>query len=86
MSKFEYVPLYLPKPLVEEMEIWRQAYCAAYNRTLSYGEMIRGMIDCLSETEPAVVDEMEAILDRNPELEKKMYVYRSNPGEDAESE
>ena len=86
MAKIEYAIMNLSKALVDELEIWLQAYCAAYNRTVSYGEMIRGMIDCLSETEPAVVDEMSAILDRNPELEKKMYVYRSKPGEDAESE
>ena len=86
MSKFEYVPLYLPKPLVEEMEIWRQAYCNVFKKTVSYGEMIRGMLESVDETDPAIVDELGAILDRNPELERKMCVYRSNPGEDAESE
>jgi hypothetical protein len=45
MAKIEYTPLNLPKTLVEELKIWRLAFCSAYGKTVSYGEMIRGMLD-----------------------------------------
>lgn len=85
MAKIEYTPLNLPKTLVEELKIWRLAFCAAYGKTVSYGEMIRSMIDSLDETDRNVVDELDNILSKHPELEEKMVVYRSFPGQDEES-
>ena len=84
MAKIEYTPLNLPKTLVEELKVWRLAFCAAYGKTVSYGEMIRGMLDSLEDSDPAVVDELETILKKHPELEDKMVVYRNMPGEDAQ--
>ena len=85
MAKIEYTPLNLPKTLVEELKIWRLAFCAAYGKTVSYGEMIRSMIDSLDESDRNVVDELDNILSKHPELEEKMVVYRSLPGQDEES-
>jgi hypothetical protein len=46
--------------------------------------MIRGMLDSLEDSDPAVVDELGIILAKHPELEEKMVVYRSIAGQDAE--
>ena len=85
MAKIEYTPLNLPKALVEELKIWRLAFCSAYGKTVSYGEMIRGMLDSLEDSDPAVVDELGSILAKHPELEDKMMVYRSIAGQDSKS-
>ncbi|MBQ6044237.1 MAG: hypothetical protein IJL42_01785 [Bacteroidales bacterium] len=85
MAKIEYTPLNLPKTLVEELKVWRLAFCAAYGKTVSYGQMIRGMLDSLEDSDPAVVDELGSILAKHPELEDKMMVYRSIAGQDSKS-
>lgn len=82
MAKIEYTPLNLPKTLVEELKVWRLAFCAAYGKTVSYGEMIRGMLDSLEDSDPAVVDELGTILHKHPELEDTMVVYRNLPGQE----
>ena len=82
MSKIEYTPLNLPKTLVEELKVWRLAFSAAYGKTVSYGEMIRGMLDSLEDSDPAVVEELDAIVSRHPELATKRAQYHSFPGED----
>lgn len=83
MSKIEYSPLNLPKALVEELKVWRMAFGAAYGKTVSYGEMIRGMLDGLEDTDPGVVEELDRLLVKHPELQDKMSSYRSLPGQDA---
>lgn len=47
--------------------------------------MTRRLLDCLDDTEPAVVDELDRILKKHPELDDKMIVYRNQPGTDPES-
>lgn len=85
MAKIEYTPLNLPKTLVEELKIWRLAFCSAYGRTVSYGEMIRSMLDSMEDSDPGVLDELGRIIEKHPELEEKMAVYRNTPGQEAES-
>lgn len=51
------------------------AFNASYGRTVSYGEMIRGMLDSLEDTEPGVYDELTHLIKRHPELMEKMAVY-----------
>ena len=34
MAKIEYTPLNLPKALVEELKIWRLAFCASFPRVI----------------------------------------------------
>ena len=75
MTKIEYTPLNLPKSLVEELKVWRMAFCASYGRTMSYGEIIRGMLDSLEDSDPAVVSELDLILEKHPELRDKMGAY-----------
>ena len=82
MTRIEYTPLNLPKGLVEELKVWKMAFTAAYGRNVSYGEMIRGMLDTLEESDPAVVQELDAILTRHPELAGKMGEDQSLPGQD----
>ena len=82
MAKIEYTPLNLPKDLVEELKIWKMAFTAAYGRTVSYGEMIRGMLDSLEDSDPGVVEELEAIVNRHPELLEKLNEYHGLSSEE----
>lgn len=72
MAKNGYTTLNLPTSLVEELKVWRMAFSASYGKSVSYGEMIRGMIDSLSETTPGVVDELNSIVTKHPELKEKI--------------
>lgn len=72
MAKIEYATLNLPKALVEEMKIWRMAFCAAYGKTVSYGQMIRGMLDSIEMSNPAVHEELCTLVKKHPELVEKL--------------
>ena len=72
MAKTEYTALNLPKVLVEEMKLWRMAFCASYGKQVSSGEMLRGMLDSLGNSEPGVVAEMDRLIKNHPELAEKM--------------
>lgn len=75
MSK-NYTTLNLPTALVEELKIWRLAFTAAYGKNISYAQMIRGMLDSLEDTDPGVVEELDLIMKRHPELMEKMANYK----------
>lgn len=81
MAKNGYTTLNLPTSLVEELKVWRLAFNASYGRTVSYGEMIRGMLDSLEDTEPGVVEELNGIIGRHPELMERMMNYRGKDSE-----
>lgn len=83
MTKIEYTPLNLPKALVEELKVWRMAFSACAAKPVSYAEMIRGMLDSLEDTEPDVVEELDQIVKKHPELLDKLSNYRSLVGQDA---
>ncbi len=72
MAKITYTPLNLPEQLVEELKLWKQAYSIAYMRPVSYAEMIRRMLDSLPATDPGIVEEMEGIIHRHPELGERL--------------
>lgn len=74
MSK-NYTTLNLPTSLVEELKIWRLAFTASYGKSVSYAQMIRGMLDSLPDTEPSVVEELDGMLKRHPELQEKLARY-----------
>lgn len=74
MAKNGYTTLNLPTSLVEELKIWRMAYCSAYGRTVSYSEMLRGMLDTLDKFEPGVVEELERIIEKHPDLGEKVVI------------
>lgn len=59
-----------------------KAFCASYGKTVSYGEMIRSMLDSMEESDPGVLDELGRILEKHPELYEKMAVYRNLPGQE----
>lgn len=82
MAKIEYSPLNLPKGLIEELKVWKMAFTASYGRTVSYGEMIRGMLDSLEDSDPSVVKELDAIVNRHPELLEKLSDYRGLSSEE----
>ena len=72
MAKTGYSTLNLPKSLVEELKVWRMAFCAAYGKQVSYGEMIRGMLDSLEDSDPGVVEELDRLVKKHPELRERM--------------
>lgn len=75
MPKKGYTAINLPATLIEELKVWKMAFSASYGRTVSYAEMIRGMLDSLEDTEPGVVAEMDEILKKHPKLAEKMMNY-----------
>lgn len=75
MAKNGYTTLNLPTTLVEELKIWRMAFCAAYGKQVSYSEMLRGMLDSLEDSDPGVVEEMDRLVKKHPDLEEKMGKY-----------
>ena len=76
MAKNGYKTLNLPASLVDELGIWKMAFAAAYGRQVSYGKMIRGMLNSLEDSDPGVIEELDAIVKRHPELLNKLSVYR----------
>lgn len=73
-----YTTLNLPTALVEELKVWRMAFNNAYGKTVSYGEMLRGMLDSMGQIDPSVVDELNTIIKKHPDLEAKMANYRGS--------
>ena len=74
MAKNGYTTLTLPTALVEELKIWRMAFGASYGKEVSYGEMIRSMLDSLEVTEPGVVQELEHMVARHHEYMKRLVI------------
>lgn len=72
----EYVSVELPSALVCELDVWRKAYCRSYGRDdVTYAFMIRGMLDCLEETEPGVFGELEGMMEEDPSIVSLMGGY-----------
>lgn len=82
MRKYSYQALNLPSALVEELKVWRQAYMLAYGRTVSYGEIIRGLLDGLDTMEPDVVSYMDMLVKGHPELAAKVGRYKGAESEE----
>ena len=82
MAKNGYTTLNLPTALVEELKVWKMAFSASYGRPMSYGEMLRGMLDSLEDSDPGVVEELDRIVKKHPELEEKMGRFTSENVED----
>ncbi len=85
MAKNGYKTLNLPAALVDELGVWKMAFEASYGKPVTYGEIIRGMIDSLEDTEPGVVEELDWIIKRHPELADKIANYRGAEDEKAEA-
>lgn len=81
MAKNGYTTLNLPSALVEELKVWRLAFNASYGKVVTYGEMIRGMLDCLKDTEPGVFEELENLLTKHPDLMERMANFRCSQDE-----
>lgn len=65
----DYTPINLPKKLVEELKVWKQAFGIAYSDpSFSYERMIRIMLDSLHLIEPGVVDELKRLTEKNSAL------------------
>lgn len=86
MAKNGYTTLNLPTALVEELKVWKMAFSASYGRLMSYGEMLREMLDSLEDSDPGVVEELDRLVKKHPELEEKMVHYRDGAPDDAREE
>ena len=64
MVRKKYGVVNLPRDLVDELKVWRAAFIAAYRREMTYADMIRGMLDSLETSDPAVWEEYEKIQQR----------------------
>lgn len=84
MAKNGYTTLNLPTTLVEELRVWRMAFTAAYGKSVSYAEMLRGMLDSLEDTDPDVVEELDGIVKKHPELLEKLANYRVQRSQEPE--
>lgn len=82
MDKKRYQPINFPVDLVEELKIWRQAFMIANGRTVSYGEMVRTMLDSLDDTEPDVTKAMDMLIEQHPDLAAKVGKYKGSESED----
>ena len=71
-GNIKYGALNIPESLVEELKVWKMAFSMSYGRTVSYAEMIRGMLDSIPQSDPEVSEALEKILEMNPELTDKM--------------
>jgi hypothetical protein len=71
-GNIKYGALNIPESLVEELKVWKMAFSMSYGRTVSYAEMIRGMLDSIPQSDPGVSEALEKILEMNPELAEKM--------------
>lgn len=69
-------PLFLPTTLVDELKLWQKAFSKAYGRNVTLSEMIRTFIDFLPENEPDIVEELEKMGQKNPELFDKLGKYK----------
>ena len=84
MAMRNYTALNLPKDLVEELKVWRQAFILSFGRTVSYGEMIRTMLDHLDTDEPDVTRAMDMLTNAHPELAEKLGKYQGAESDDNE--
>ena len=67
-EKKAYASINLPQSMIEELKVWKAAFTAAYGAPKTYEEMLRGMLDSLQDTEPAVHAEFCRIIENHPEL------------------
>ena len=81
MGKNGYTSINLPTALVEELKIWRMAFNNAYGKPISYGEMIRGMLVSLEDSDPDVVNELDVLCQKHPEFMEKLANYRGEKDE-----
>ena len=84
MGKKTYTSFNLPTDLVQELKVWRQAFILSYGRTVSYGEMIRTMLDHLDTDEPDVTRAMDMLTNAHPELAEKLGKYKGAESDDNE--
>lgn len=85
-KKKGYTTFNLPVALVEELKVWRQAYMVAWGRTVSYGEIIRTLLDGLDSMEPDVVKAMDFLVEQHPEFAEKIGKYKGAESDDEEFE
>lgn len=84
MAKKTYTSFNLPSELVDELKIWRQAFILSYGRTVSYGEIIRTMLDNLDVDEPDVTAALDMLITAHPELSAKVGKYKGAESDDEE--
>ena len=67
MVKKKFKLIALDEELAEELKDWKVAFAAAYLKPMTFTSMIRGMLDSLETSDPAVWEEYEKIQQRKEE-------------------
>ena len=65
-KKFKLIAL--EAELAEELKDWKMAFTVAYRQEMTFTKMIRGMLDSLEDSDPAVVEEYEKIVEQKNKL------------------
>ena len=76
MKKNKYQTMNLPGIIVEELKLWKQAYGVARGRSVSYGEMLRELLDNIKTTNPDVASAMDFIMETHPDLKQMIDLNR----------
>lgn len=66
----QYGNIRLPQELIDELKVWRIAFIRAYNRPMTYEYMLRGMLESLEDSDPAVHEEYCRLMEHK-ETEKE---------------
>lgn len=74
-KKKDYAPINLPKEMIEELKAWRLAFSACYGRSVSYEEIMRKLLNSISQTCPEAYRSMESMVENNAELKNTMKSY-----------
>lgn len=65
----QYGNIRLPQELIDELKVWRIAFIRAYNRPMTYEYMLRGMLDSLEDSDPAVHEEFCKVMEQKEKSE-----------------
>lgn len=71
MTKKGFVGINLPVNLVDELKVWKRAFANAYNKNVTYEEMMREMINALKEKNQSVNEEFQNMINKHPELRER---------------
>ena len=75
-SKSPWTKLLLSTSLVNELNVWKDAFSAVRGRNVTYSEMFDTLLSHMPETEPEIMAEFERMGARNPEIFNKIGKYR----------
>ena len=67
MVKKKFKLIALDEELAEELKDWKVSFAAAYLKPMTFTSMIRGMLDSLETSDPAVWEEYNKLMNKKKE-------------------